>query len=873
MKSFILFLFFVLSSFNFLFAQESEQVMPNIIPTPQQMTAKKSYFKITSTTKIVLGSDAKEERFAAQQINSEIAELQDTELKVVGENSVRKLTSNYIFIGFPSSEFGRKFLKERKGTLTPAMKDEGYFLDADQDGVVIIAESNKGKFYGVMTLLQLLRKEKRSTIVPGIQIEDYPLETVRGISDDISRGQVSTLENFKKIIRTIARYKLNTYSPYIEDMFAFQHYPSIGRARGALTPQEVKELDAYAKKYYVDMIPVFETLGHWENILSMPEFADLAEFPGAHTLNVSDPRVYTMLKTMIGELANAFSSPYFNMAADESWDVGLGANKERVAKSDLATVHAEHYKKLFEIIRSFGKKPMMYGDVILNNPGILDKIPKDVIIVDWHYGASFDYPSAAVFHSAGFPFIASPAVWNFTGPFPNFINSFVNIQNFNRDGYENGSLGLLTSTWNDNGGEELRELNYYGYAWTAECAWQPLRANAAEFNAAFLKDFFGTNDYEKLQSIYSILSDPANQYSWSELWRHPMLPLRQQSMRDGYLPFVLRVESIQSSMPFVRSLIESSKETVTRNADQLPLLDFVARMNLWFAKKISAEYEVQQLSKSVDSSANIGNPVGMKNPNSKDSVAAAIITLCSDVVKELESLKSDFRQLWLKTNKEPNLELLMARYERQASYWRDKIAEVKRGEFLVDPTIESKWIYHPNAHPTYERHPRFGGSREGDTTQVPLAFFRKTFTVPKNMKSAKVQLIGDTYDKLFVNGNFVGEVSARRSLSLGVESQRVKIFDVTKFLNDSTNVFAVEAHNYSPAGSAGVNVYCELALTDSSVQKIMSDSTWKASDVAPDGWMMPSFNDSTWVNAVVMQYPSVIVRPNFSEGRTSWIEQ
>ncbi len=870
MKSSVLLLLFIASSFSFLFSQESEQVMPNIIPTPQQMTAKKSYFKITSTTKIVLGSDSKEERFAAQQINDELATMSERTLKVVGESSVRKLTSNYIFIGSPSPEFGKKFLKERKGTLTPAMKDEGYFLDADQDGVVIIAESNKGKFYGVMTLVQLLRKEKRSTIIPGIQIEDYPLEKVRGISDDISRGQVSTLENFKKIIRFIARYKLNTYSPYIEDMFAFQHYPSIGRTRGALTPQEVKELDAYAKKYYVDLIPIFETLGHWENILSMPEFADLAEFPGAHTLNVSDPRVYTMLKMMIGELANAFSSPYFNMAADESWDVGLGANKERVAKSDLATVHAEHYKKLFEIIRSFGKKPMMYGDVILNNPGILDKIPKDVIIVDWHYGASFDYPSAKVFHDAGFPFIASPAVWNFTGPFPNFLNSFVNIQNFNRDGYENGSLGLLTSTWNDNGGEELRELNYYGYAWTAECAWQPLRANAAEFNAAFFKDFFVTNDYEKLQTIYSILSDPANQYSWNELWRHPMLPLRQQSVRDGSLPFVLRVESIRSSMPFVRSLIESAKEHVTRNADQLPLLDFVARINLWFVKKISTEEEVQQLSKSVDSSANIGNP-----PSSwrKDSVAAVIIPLCSDVVEELESLKSDYRQLWLKTNKVPNLELLMARYERQASYWRDKIAEVKRGEFWVDPVIESQWIYHPNAHPMYQRHARFDGLTGEDTTQVPMAFFRKAFTVPNGVKSAKVQLIGDTYDKLYVNGNFVGEVSARRSLSLGVESQRVKIFDVAKFLNDSTNVFAIEARNYSPTGSAGVNIYCELTLSDSSIEKILTDSTWKVSDVAPAGWMMPGFNDSTWVNAAALPYPSVIVRPNFSEGRTSWIEQ
>ena len=98
----------------------------------------------------------------------------------------------------------------------------------------------------------------------------------------------------------LARYKLNVYSPYIEDMFAFTRHPLIGKGLGALTAKEVKELDAYARQYHVEMIPVFETLGHWENILAIPEYAGYGEFPGAHTLNVSDERVYKLLDEMIG---------------------------------------------------------------------------------------------------------------------------------------------------------------------------------------------------------------------------------------------------------------------------------------------------------------------------------------------------------------------------------------------------------------------------------------------------------------------------------------------------------------------------------------------------------------------------------------------
>ncbi len=824
--------------------------MTNIIPTPQHVTVKSVRFKVAPGTKIILGTNSKQEQFAAQQINDEFASKKEVQLKIVSEHSLRRLPASFIFIGSPASEYGRQFLRERKETLRPEMKEEGYFLDVDANGIVIIAESEKGKLYGIMSLLQMMHREKRSMIVDGATIEDFPLEKVRGISDDISRGQVSTVENFKKIIRFLARYKMNTYSPYLEDMFVFKNHPLIGKGRGALTAQEVKELDSYAKKYYVDMIPTFETLGHWENILAKPEYIACAEFPGAQTLNVSDEKVYAMLDEMIGELCASFSSPYFNMGADESWDVGLGANKERVAKYGLAAVHAEHYKRVADIVRKYGKKPMMYGDIILNQPEILAKIPKDITIVDWHYEASFAYGSTEVFKKAGFPFIVSPAVWTFTGPFPNYLNTFVNVQNFNRDGFENGSLGLLTSNWNDYGGEELRELNYYGYAWTAECAWQPLNADIDAFNKTFFKNFFGTSDYEELQSAYAILSSPGNDYSWQELWRHPMLPFREQSQQEGYLPIALRVQSITSTMPLVLSLLAGEKNTITENEDQLRYLEFIARLNLWFAKKIDTQEKIKQLCASSDAGVN------------KDSVADAVVDLCADVIKDLSSLKNDFERLWLATNKSAGLDLLLIRYDRQAAYWQEKIDEVKHGRFSVNPEIESMWIYHPHANP---------GKK--DSVQVQKAYFRKTFITPKNVRSATLQLIGDTHAKVFVNGKDVGEVYVRSSNSLSVEHQRIKVFSILPFLADSMNVIAVEAETFSPSGSAGINVYCELELADSSIQKIMSDGSWKVTDSAAGDWAGAPFNDSSWPNAVAKPYPSIVVRPNFATGRSSWMER
>ncbi len=826
----------------------SQITAPRIIPTPQQCTATGELFKLTSQTRIILGErSGAGDRFAAQQLNVWLAEQRKAPLRVTDEGSVRKISTNIIYLGSPQDSFGKRWLKARKIIPAPELKEEGYVLESTRDEIVILGESDRGRFYGMMTLLQLLEQQKKSVVVPGVVIRDWPQQKVRGITDDLSRGQISTVENFRKIIRFLARHKLNVYSPYIEDIFAFKSHPEIGKGKGELTAAEVKELDTYARQFHVELIPIFETLGHWENILSIPHYVQYAEFPGAHTVNVSDEAVYKMLDEMIGELSAAFSSPYFNMAADESWDVGLGANKARVAASDLATVHAEHYKRLFDIIRKYKKKPMMYGDIILNNPAILDKIPKDVVIVDWHYGSLEQYPSPAVFKTAGFPFIVSPAVWNFTGPFPNYINTMINIQNLNRDGFRNGSLGVLTSNWNDYGGEALRELNYYGYAWTAECAWRPLEANIAEFDSTFFRQFFGAGRAAlEGQVAYALLSNPLNQINWNELWRHPMLPVRQTN-----IPTIWREQSLTATMPLVLETLSDLRTNVKSNPEQVRLLSFVARLSNWYAHKLDAAANLRQAT--LDSTSVLA----------RQGVVQAALSQARSVLDELGRLKEEFKSLWLETNRSSGLNLLMMRYNRQMQYWDETIRAVEQSGVVHDPLIESQWIYHPQANP---------GRRDSNVSQVTRAFYRKIFSLSQPVSSARLQLIGDTHARLWVNGVEVGEVYARRSLSLMVEQQRVRMWDVTSLLRPGDNILAVEVANYNAYASAGFNVYGELR-NGSVITKILSDSTWRVSPQAPGGWKSVNFDDRDWLSAASKTYPFQVIQPDFDSGRLSWIER
>lgn len=814
-----------------------------VIPKPRMVTTAPGHFRITGQTRIILASGATlEDRFAADQLNEHLIGLGLSPLEISEEARVRRRESDFILLGPPLGARSVSILKETGTTLTPEMKEEGYLLSSTNDRIAIIAESTRGRFYGMMTLLQLITQERRAVTVPRLLIRDWPALSIRGITDDLSRGQVSTLDNFKKIIRFLSRHKLNVYSPYLEDIFEFRNHPRIGRGRGALTIEEIRHLDAFAKQHHVELIPIFETLGHWENILLLPEYRQYAEFPGAHTLNVSDERMYGLLDEMIGELASAFSSPTFNMAADESWDVGLGATRQRVARSDLATVHADHYKRVFAILKKHGKQPMMYGDILLNHPSILEKIPRDVIIVDWQYWGGDSYPSAATFRTAGFPFVVSPAIWNFTGPFPNYLNTIINVRNFARDGHKNGALGILTSNWNDYGGETFRELNYYGFAWTAECGWNPETADPARFDEVFFPLFSGSKDAGRaLRAAYQLLSNVYTQLEWHEIWRHPLLPERESGLRN-----IWRFQAVESTMPLVREVLDAAEQGFTLNRDHADYIRFVTRLSDWFVRKIKTARQITALQRDTL----------LADPEKRTAITAAALS----VIPPLEALKREFQDLWLRTNRPANLQLLLDRYDRQVLYWREIAEQPLKDRY----EIPSAWMYHPSANPTV---------RDSSLTQVPRAFFRISWDSADSLAPGGIQMIADTFAEIFMNGNPLDTLLARRSLSLTVERERVKQWDLTRHLRPGRNTLAIAAANYDPFGSAGINVLGYRVNPGGEYKVIVLDTLVRVSLSAPQDWQRPEFDDSGWIHAVPKAYPAMVVAPAFEQGRLSWIER
>jgi hypothetical protein len=136
-----------------------------------------------------------------------------------------------------------------------------------------------------------------------------------------------------------------------------------------------------------------------------------------------------------------------------------------------------------------------------------------------------------------------------------------------------------------------------------------------------------------------------------------------------------------------------------------------------------------------------------------------------------------------------------------------------------------------------------------------------------------IQLLADTYGAVYVNGIDVGVVFARRSLSLTVEQQRVKAWDLTPFLRPGKNVIAVEAANYDEFGSAGINLLGYKGTPGGIITVVILDDHFKVSESVQSGWKDVDFDDSRWLPAAAKEIPYVVIAPDFSRGRLSWIER
>lgn len=141
----------------------------------------------------------------------------------------------------------------------------------------IIYGGGKSKFFRAFAILAgwIKEGEKEKSVTQTPRLE------TNGTFVDMSRNAVMNVKTIKYMLRKIALMGMNTYLLYTEDTYEIENRPYFGYMRGRYTKAELRELDAYAAKLGIELIPCIQLLGHLATHLRWP-----AASPYKDTANV-----------------------------------------------------------------------------------------------------------------------------------------------------------------------------------------------------------------------------------------------------------------------------------------------------------------------------------------------------------------------------------------------------------------------------------------------------------------------------------------------------------------------------------------------------------------------------------------------------------
>ncbi len=384
----------------------------------------------------------------------------------------------------------------RVKNLSPEMQAEGYTITAGSNSLALAATSSAGLFYAAQTLKQLIEHDGSAAILHAATIADWPAMKYRGLHDDLSRGPVPTLAFQKHLIRQLAAYKVNVYSPYFENTQQYASSPLLAPPGGSISPADAKEISAYAARYHITVIPEQEAFGHLRHSLIWEQYQSVAETPHGAVLTPTAPGSIPLIQQWFGELAQDYPGPFLHIGADETTDLGYGATRTDVDARGLPTVYLDFLQQIVKALAPLHRRILFWGDVAQGSPALLRALPQSfkdqTIAVAWGYSPS---PTGFAkilkpYTEAGIETWVAPSINNYRQVYPNQAEMLEDIQQFTRDGQRYGATGQLNTLWNDDG-ESLADQNWYGIVFGATAAWQPGESSIPAFEQSFAQVFHG----------------------------------------------------------------------------------------------------------------------------------------------------------------------------------------------------------------------------------------------------------------------------------------------------------------------------------------------------------------------------------------------
>lgn len=418
--------------------------------------------------------------------------------------------------------------------------DEEYRIVAREGRIEIFALNQKGLMYGLFTLSEL--GLLNDGVLSEFDCYDKPALKLRGLSDDISRGQISTTQNFFDIIKKLARMKYNTYMPYIEDVFKFTSIEGWGRYSDPITKEEWKTIIEYAESYNITVRPIVNLLGHFDKSCNIKELQPLAlKYKDGRVSSVMDPKnpeVRETIKKILKEIVDCFGEGPIHCGGDEP--VAL---TEVYGRDEGGKLFIEHYTFIAEELKKLNCTMMMYADFFAPPWGDYavpveraKELPEDTEFVFWDYAVRPKYPFVDALHKQNVKMYISPGAWCWKRFACDIKTCYDNVKSL-LSADKGRSRGMIMSTWAD-GGITLRELNWPGISIGANYCWNPESDYSYEtVYYSYHKLFFGFSAEE------AMLLDPVYHHDYivkrehehefhNEMFRDPTMPVLPIEFKD-----------------------------------------------------------------------------------------------------------------------------------------------------------------------------------------------------------------------------------------------------------------------------------------------------------------------------------------------------
>lgn len=293
--------------------------------------------------------------------------------------------------------------------LNKNLAEEEYRLSVTAEGIVVEGGAYGGAFNGVETLLQLLPAKVYSgamtlpVMVGCCEVEDAPRFGYRGFMLDVSRTWM-TADEVKRFIAVMAHHKINKLHFHLTDdegwrveILSHPELAEVGGFRGGDSPvaaiygkwgeryggyytqQELRDIVEYAAVRNVEIIPEIDLPGHSRDLAKVmpevlcdyePSLTASAGYDRRNVLCAAKESNYTLLKDILGEIAEIFPSKYIHIGGDE---VGFSqwlecpdckALMEARGITDGEGLQALFMGRLAEIVEGFGKIPCVWNEAV-----------------------------------------------------------------------------------------------------------------------------------------------------------------------------------------------------------------------------------------------------------------------------------------------------------------------------------------------------------------------------------------------------------------------------------------------------------------------------------------------------------------------------